>query len=1159
MLNACWVLSINRFKGIRVKVKGMLLRIVDCPGIAGADDAIHVIFENREKTESFFTASYASPISQNFRKSLAWYFHDYPLQAGSDVEDFGVVEKLIKFGQYMGDELLGEDHQLIKIKEEIESVGYEKLSVHIESSRINFFRELWEATIFPESKYVLSAVVKEYVRKFDQEKFPYDGAELHYNLRVSRPLQENISQLFQQNSLSETDTSTVVDSAHKDQQKPLRVLYLLSRPVMHSESISLSNVLNFSLNAIASGGAIEVEIHQLNGWQQLQDRLRNTSSPVHILHYDGPVILDDHRTFFVVNEFTGLDSFIEVGALSKALVDNRVGALFIDAREYLCDGQSFCPAMGLAKIAFSAQKHGMGNIVGLAQISNPWVSQQCFEALYTKIASGLSLAQATVEVRKFLQADAEISLTTIAPRPFSAWPLLVHYSQQSVFFFSSPKLSTVNHALEGLNVFHEKLFGFRSDMLPPALNKIGDGYEVKVIDHLISAQKGGARQVVSVIGEPGFGKSHLAHSVNLYLAEKKQIDYGFYFSFLNDWYSPSDMIEMIAPILELEPSQRQQTEEKLKSLHCCFVLDDVSNQSGQLASAALLAELSEFVAELANQGHKVIILGQAPSILHELARFKIEAAPLSLTQQKILAIDTLRKLDLRSEVIDSINANREWDSLLTNLKGNPWLTKKAMSLLNSHDIKALNNQLTTRLNCVEGLSLVNQFYEWQWQSLAPAWQVILILCSDVPGLLLEMLMTAADQTEPSTAAKNIFSLLGANEATFSVGLGLLEISGFLSRLPHGHLVDSRCITFLAGKRDACFDKLDVSLLRLYFSQLICEGVGLLAKHVVKQPNPAISNNLLLNRREWVKHFEQLWFTQHYREFFDVKNSFDGLLLQSKLIAESKAWTLDLLTRSPAASSSEEIPFEIRLSWLALASGIVGDVEEKNSGLLVAGIEVWRTWFNNYVQYDDKHVLALFQQVAKFLENYYVSKALWRDCLTVYDKVCVVYTHHQAWQRLIQSLRSMARCHYELGEQSYALICENKIINDIPYADAPPGFQVEQTLDILLSRLARADTQNAQILLDQLKKMNATEKYKDVFEGTQCDIYYQEKNYLAALPYYCKIWNKAFQQNQKAQLEQLKPRMLELEKELGLHFFDTYFDQEVPEGTVKPRDYLCHLH
>jgi hypothetical protein len=74
-----------------------------------------------------------------------------------------------------------------------------------------------------------------------------------------------------------------------------------------------------------------------------------------------------------------------------------------------------------------------------------------------------------------------------------------------------------------------------------------------------------------------------------------------------------------------------------------------------------------------------------------------------------------------------------------------------------------------------------------------------------------------------------------------------------------------------------------------------------------------------------------------------------------------------------------------------------------------------------------------------------------------------------------------------------LVYENKILDDIPYADSPPGFQAQQMLDVLLARVARKDSHQAAVLLEQLKVMEGAEKFKHLLAPIQSDIASQELN------------------------------------------------------------------
>jgi hypothetical protein len=1033
----------------------MLLRIIDLPGNAQSNDGIRIVFTHSTLEQRYSTELYKSPMSDNFRKTLEWYFKDF-LQESSAEGDAGVADKLIRVGQYMGDELLGEDHQLIKLKEMIEAKGYENLVVQIESADVNFFKELWEATILPESKYVLSSVVKGFVRQFVQKDFPAEYPELHYELKVTLPEQDSLQKMLK-SGIEGHDENEIKPSILN--QKPLRLLYLVSRPEGFALPFTSSTGFNFYLETLAAGGVIDVEICSCINAEELQKKLANKNRPIHIIHYDGPLVLENGSASVVLVNSMGSSELFEMTPFSKLLVDNKVGALCVDSRAYFSNNIIVSASEGLATLAQIAHQNGFGNIIGLEHITNPWTSAQCFEAVYSKIAGGFDLAQAVVEARKSLQKNISTSLTSLQAIPFHSWPLLAHYSKQMVVFFESPQTLADPHSAQGLTACREKLFGFRSEMLPPLINQVGSGQLLSLIDQLLEPSSKG--KCLSIVGEPGTGRSQHAHLASVYLAQKNIIDYGFYFNYTKDHYSPSDILEMIAPVFDLEVNQIAEIDEKLKKITCCFVLDDFSFFENQLFLKAQndwqhsWKLLSEFLQTLISYGHTIVLIRDSSSALHPLhplASFEITTSPLTLIEQKIMSAKILGQLNLTDEKLRELDTDDNYEKLLLNLKGNPWLTKKLMPLVAVRSTTELKNEVelyltnTDNVTSTESPSKIESFYEWQWGSLKPAWQQLLLLCSETPGLLLEIVMTATDQRETFGPAKTLFFLLAEGDetlaeadATFSDALMLWETSGFLNRFPHGRMIDSRCLAFLATKRKtASFDAITQQKLQLCFSQIICEGIALVSTHIAKNPNPAISNNLLMNRRHWVKHFEALWFHQDYKGFFGVKNAFDQLLQQATLIDESKAWALNVLERSAVIVASETQAIDAAFSWLALALNALGQTEAHHSHVIREGVAAWRLWFDAFAASENIHQVALFSQAARFLEMYYQGKSSWRDAIVICEKAAVIYTQHNAWQRVSQSFKSLARYHQALGETDKVLFYENKILYETPSADSLQG-------------------------------------------------------------------------------------------------------------------------
>jgi len=1122
----------------------MLLRIIDSPASENIEDSVRIIFENNEDMDDFVTEPYSSPIYQDFHNTLAWYFSEYPKQF-SDKGDLGVVEKLIKFGQYIGDELLGEDHQLIKIKEEIEEQGYPKLDVRIESARVEFFKELWETLILHESKYVLSAVVKGFTRKILEEKGSRDYPELRYELKVDLPILDSL------NSELQTDKIKHEEIPPK-KPRPLNILYLISRP--DTLNLDNSNAINLSLQAVSNGDVVKYEVYQANDWKQLRSRLTDENLPIHILHYDGPVIIQDNGVCIVAGKSVATKSLVTMSELCEVLVDNKVASLSLDARVYLEDNKAISASQGLAKAAQSAHQQGLGNVIGLGQITNPWISGKCFESVYAQIAKGLSLGQAVVEARKQLQSDIETSLFTVKAIPFHPWSLLTHYSQQSVYFFESSQAKVDPNFSQITEAYQEKLYGFRAEMLPPLLSQASDGQIFQVIERLNAEQNLASNQSVAIVGEAGIGKSQLAHLVSLYLAQKKKIDYGFYFDFSQHYYSQNDMLEMIAPVLKLDSNQKEEVKQSLVKLHCCFVLDNFSQENHNNESEETKQTLNLFLQTLLSQKHKVIVINGSPSNIPDPFKSNlVEVTPLTLTEQKLIAAKCLADLNLNQETLVEISQNQDWDNLLISCDGHPWLTKKTMHLLDSFTAGELKFQIDKNLHKSDS-SKIKQFQQWQWDSLQPVWQHLLILSSQVDGLLFETLMIAAEQKEKFPPAEALFELLGEPSAKLSDGLDILTKAGFLFRLPHGRIVEPRCLSFLQTKAEYIADIVNQQKLQLCFSQLICEGIRLLSLHVIKQPNPSVSNNLLLNRRVWVEHFENLWFNQDYRGFIGVKNAFEQLLLQAKLERESKAWSLDLLTRTPVVTSSEDTNIETQLSWLVLASSVLTEDDAINSECIMQGEKIWRSWFNSLAEPVDKKQLMLFQQVITFLERFYERQSSWSDCILVGEKAYKTYTQYDAWKRVIHSLRSLAKYNSQLGKQDKALYFENKILDDIPYTESPLGFKTQQMLDIVLARITRGDIEQAQVLLDDIRSSDEAEKLAYILNGFQCDIDYQNGNYSAALPHYCNLWVAALSSNQPVQIKQLKSRLLELEQKLGTEYFEEHYARAVPQGTINPKEY-----
>ncbi|UAW63373.1 ATP-binding protein [Mycoavidus sp. HKI] len=1147
----------------------MLLRIVDksehsaaaesvqcaySESVAGAlehrAEPVEISVETRTGVTRFVTAFDLASIPTDLRQTLDWYFTEYPHAATAQPDDHGIAAKLTELGQAIGNQLLGEQPQFAQAIAAIQKQGIQQLTVRIESTRASFLAQPWEWLVLPASSQVLSTIAKSFEKRFTGGRFSESDTELEYDLKVTPPVPDAIAELNQQMG----NSAPTQAAAEKPYHAPLCILHIVSRAYSEHLPFASSAALEAATDSFCSEGAIHYEIFVAGTWAQLQKRLSDPQRPVHIVQYDGPLVVEGtatsrgQNTGAACSELLSLlleDAGTTFGPIAfadfaKVLVQNKIAVLCLDARGYFKGSQLLDAAAGLSAAAHAAHHAGLGNLIGLAQTTDPWTSGQCFQAIYHSLTAGLRLGQAVTQARQRLQAQTEIARFTSQGLPFQSWPLLVHYGGQTITFFDTPQARVSLSESQTLAHARKRLLGFKATLLSPLLNHANDGPALALLAALETSP-----QALLLTGPAGSGKTHLVHRLALYLAQREHIDFAFYFDFSDDFYAVDMMLEMIAPVLGLAPGQQAETKAALNKLRCCFVLDGLAPDL-----LATQQTLSGFVHELLAHGHLVLITAPCWQDRSPSAFTEIPLPPLLAAEQRLLAAAQLRANSLVGKDLD-----HDWPALLTATQGNPFLLQHALPLLNRLTVTALTTELSARI--AHDRSVVDSFYAWQWSEMPHQWQDLLLLSAEVDGLLLELLMVAFDQKEPFAPAKKLMALTGNEAALFSDGLTLWQRCGFLVGLPHGRIIDTRCRPFLERKRHEQIERAVTAIeSELYFSQVLCEGIRILSRHLNGQQNPTLAHYLLMNRRHWSTHLEKLWFAQDYRGFLSAKHAFDQVLRQAQLGAESAAWSLNLLARSPAVQVDDESEPEAPLAWLALALDAMAANHAAHQASLANGAERWRAWLDALPAIIEKQQILYFQQAATFLDVFYQSRQDWTAALAVNERAVQVYTQYEAWPKVIQVLKALAHCYLELGEAEQTLICEDKILNEISYAGAPPGFHAQQVFDVACARVARGSSNYAQVALDQLKAMDESKRFGDMLDGLQADIDYQQENYAASMPYYCKLWARAIQAGQQPYIEQLRQKFLQIEQKLGAEVFAQYLDDELEENIVRPQEYIA---
>ncbi|MET1255410.1 hypothetical protein [Aliikangiella maris] len=1132
----------------------MQLRIIDKKNISTSSEQINgtpieIIFEGVDYQKKYMIDSYQSPLSSNFRALVDWYFAEYLTEPQSH-DDRQVSEKLIKIGQYLGDELLGEDYQQIAIKDHIEAQGYPHLMVSIESDRACFLAEPWELLVLHESNYILSSVVNGFIK---QPLNSYDNATL------TAPQKLSIGQVQES---AKTDVSV----------SQFKFFRFISQTLQTDSLFDYADVLSWNFSQFEKVN--EQLLYDLD-WTQCQQAIKNKSHDG-VFHFSGYIYIDQQAEYYFC---LGADQKIKAEDFFQFLVQQQINLVCLEAYGYLCEIEPhLCAGERLAQLANLAFANGINNLVGLSHIANPWVNAQCFHAFYEKLLGGGNLAQIVVEARKQLQVNTSQHLIGPQARAFSGWPLLIHYAVQT--------LNIVNHQVNTNDPFaaqpmpQDGLYGFKSRYLPPLLNNQFDKEILTVVSQLEQTE---LAEPLVISGEFGSGKTHLAHCAALKLKTTQNIQWGFYFSYQQDFFSVQDIFDMVAPVIKQE-NNRDAFFNGI-SEHCClFVFDDFisyqiqvsqSNNAGlfnqshltdksELIDATAMSDLVGLITQLIEAGQKVLILGQPQLLPAAFAHYSTVTLKPDLVGQALIAAHAITNRVMPKALGQTDVTNNEeqslaptfdpekWQQFLALQQHNYWLTEKTIPMLKAHSLDDLSKLLKQE---VVGTSqsvaevLPDAFFKWQWDSLPAAWQILLCHCADTPGLLLEMLMIVFDAAEQPAFAKQWFELFSLSVQPFSQLLDQWEDNGLIVRYPHGRLLDAEFRQFILNqKQHSLSDEkyFNSEICELLFSQIICEGVRLLANNVVSQPGSPFTNNLLINRRVWATHMEKLWFAGELRAFVATKNAFEQLLAQAKIVDEGHQWVLSLLKRSklPSCEMVDESTESIEriLAWLMLATQTLS-VDKGDNPIVEKLVRDWQPWLMSFDLKQEK-LLAIFQQVATFLDNYYQVNQQWKNGVIVIEKLLLGYQHYQAKPRIIECQKTLARYFSKLEKTEQCLAVEQEIIDTLQADEVPSEIVIPQLIDIMNARLLRKDLNHAANLFEMINAYDDISKFASIISELKAELNFLQGNYQEVLPIYCEQWEKLLRNPQPELMTALAGRLKQIQQALGNELFESLIPENI---------------
>ncbi|MDN3379163.1 MULTISPECIES: hypothetical protein [unclassified Pseudoalteromonas] len=1186
----------------------MLLRIVDAAAkIDNPQDEevfyVHVIYQDDERQES-----YQTEVDKEFTKK--WTLDSVSQYAGAYLNEQetatpkNILPALICYGQSLGEALLGENYRLEKYIQWIEEAGIEKLDVQIESSNPEFFTICWEALILPESKYTLATQCRTYNRcRIDNleqladafsepvsDPFAKRRAKpLVYDLSV--PVNDPLAALqVDTEAQSQNENQSLNQSSNQNlkEHRPLRVLHILA-PLQ-------SLPQEYLYDTLRQHGAVVHELFISGEYHKLEQRLNQPDDTIHIVHFHGQCRQSGEQLTLEV----GQQSFF-LEELVILLAEYNIRLLCADfPPASINDGSSVLSAN--QKLAELMAEQRKVNLVAMSYATDHYTSMRCFRHLYQQLASGRTLFEALVQVRGIAQAESEFQRYRFTPSAFHYWFLPVIYAAQDVLYFKQSITPVALHESPQLGQLRERLFGFNGRHLPPELEAIS-GQQLLSIYALLESSESLKSSTIAITGARHVGKTQLMHQVTLLSCYTNIVDKAFYYDLRREELSIDDMKSMLFPVLGID-SPNQITEALSKPIskkNYLFVFDHVGANSN--------TQVRQFATELLSLGQKVLVNfdGDLPD---DVTHFEVSG--LATQALTAITVEFMRKqAQLPSQVSGELPTAQqeklgELDSVVENLLSHtrsPLLLKYLGGFcaeLGTDELPALCHYLFSEANENHEVA----FFQWCWQRMSSLEQGLLSIVSSFQDLYLETFMVgtkpaaqdaglngpSAQQNDGKTTYDKLCAQLRGKELEgdelgkdrteeedkqsaspdFAQFLKNWRACGFISIVKQGHLLTERARQFLADQSvEQHLERQEIELKKLarqasvsndnktstMVSDILLNGFARISASLNSQPNPHLSYHFLLNRKALVPHLERVWFDRAFSTFFTAKAALEQLMLQEGLGEEMAQWSLALLEKTDTSWSFATQPKENQYAWLTLAESSlthasVEKLSAAQAAILAKVASLWLTWFDEL----DSLVLerdSAVHKVGHFLELYFLSNKKWQEVIKVSTALLESFQLAGAWMHYIKSAKFLASAYRGNGQANLAIATEDKLLLDVPFEKAPPGFEQKESLDILANRLAHGQPEEALRLIESLEQKDWANQTTELLSNLKAEALYGAKNYLKALPRYCELWSQAIQTEQVEFKRSIEQVLVDIRDKVTDEEFEQVYQSYVPANLPTP--------
>jgi hypothetical protein len=236
-------------------------------------------------------------------------------------------------------------------------------------------------------------------------------------------------------------------------------------------------------------------------------------------------------------------------------------------------------------------------------------------------------------------------------------------------------------------------------------------------------------------------------------------------------------------------------------------------------------------------------------------------------------------------------------------------------------------------------------------------------------------------------------------------------------------------------------------------------------------NQMLAFHIAANRQHWARALEKLWRAQEFSLFFSARHQLQQLLAAQRIHDEVDAWSHDLIYRTDSAYFEDGADTIAVLAWLTLARSSLTSAERASHPVILKATQHLSERFvaQRFEGEPDRDELALTAQCIHFLESSYHVRDDWDRCHQVSEHAYRFGKRFGQANRVMRSLKSMAKCCDRLGRPDECLALEDEFIELLfnPDLPIPEPTRVALALECVDDRLRRNAPGAAQQVLDRI--------------------------------------------------------------------------------------------